>query len=66
LKMKISDEVLARVPRAEVASADLDQGVLLSHLKISFANGVIWHFDVPKQGKKTAQEVVRALGGTIS
>jgi hypothetical protein len=66
LKMKISDEVLARVPRAEVASVELDQGVLLSHLKIAFTNGVIWQFDVPKQGKKTAQGVVRALGGTIS
>jgi hypothetical protein len=65
LKMKISDQVLARAPRAEVASAELDKGVLLSHLKIAFTNGVSWEFDVPKQGKKTAQEVVRALGGAI-
>ena len=65
-KMKISDEVLARAPRTEVASAELDQGMLLSHLKIAFTNGVTWQFDVPKQGKKTAQGVVRALGGTIT
>jgi len=65
MKMKISDQVLARAPRTEVASVELDKGVLLSHLKIVFANGVSWEFDVPKQGKKTAEEVVRALGGTI-
>jgi hypothetical protein len=65
-KMKISDEALARVPRSEVASVELDQGVLLSHLKIEFTNGVVWQFDVPKQAKKTAQGVTRALGGTLS
>ena len=65
IKMKISDEVLARAPRTEVASAELDKGVMLSHLKIAFTNGVAWEFDVPKQSKKTAQEVVQALGGTI-
>jgi len=65
-KMKISDEVLARVPRSEVASVELDQGVLLSHLKIELTNGVGWQFDVPKQAKKTAQGVTRALGGTLS
>jgi hypothetical protein len=65
LKMKIGDEVLARSPRAEIASAELDRGALLSHLKIVFANGVTWEFDIPKKDKKAAQEVVRALGGTI-
>lgn len=66
LKMKVGDEVLARAPRGEIAAAELDQGRLLSHLKITFTNGAIWQFDVPKQGKKTAQGVVRALGGTLT
>jgi hypothetical protein len=66
LKMKVTDEVLARAPRADVASVELDQGTLLSHLKIEFANGVVWQFDVPKQAKKTAQGVTRALGGTLT
>jgi hypothetical protein len=30
--MKISDEVLARVPRSDIASVELDEGKLLSHL----------------------------------
>jgi hypothetical protein len=64
-KMKISDEVLASVPRTEVDSIDLDQGTLLSHLKIVFTNGVVWHFDIPKQAKKSAQAFTRALGGSL-
>jgi len=65
-KMKIGDEVLARVPRSEIASTDLDEGRMLSHLKIEFSDGVAWEFDIPKQAKKSTQELVRALGGTFS
>ena len=53
-----------RVPRGEIASTDLDEGKLLSHLKIEFSNGVAWEFDIPKQAKKSTQGLVRALGGT--
>jgi hypothetical protein len=61
-KMKISNEVLARVSRAEVRSATLDEGKLLSHLTIAFTNGAVWRFDIPRQGKQAAKSVVRALG----
>jgi hypothetical protein len=64
-KMKVSDEVLARAPRSEVRSIELDQGKLLSHLTIAFDNGVRWQFDIPKAAKKTAQGLVRALGGSL-
>jgi hypothetical protein len=64
-KMKISDEVLARVPREEVSSVELDEGKLLSHLTIAFANGTVWQFDIPAQAKKTAKSLVHALGGAI-
>jgi hypothetical protein len=37
--------------RAEVASADLDEGKLLSHLTIAFTSGSVWQFDIPAQGK---------------
>jgi hypothetical protein len=50
---------------ASQAPAELDKGVMLSHLKIDFTNGVSWEFDGAKKDKKSAQEVVRALGGTI-
>lgn len=61
-KMKITEDVLARVPRSDVASAELDEGKLISHLKIAFSNGAIWQFDIPAQAKKTARSVVSALG----
>jgi len=65
-KMKIGDEVLARVPRGDIASTELDEGRMLSHLKIEFSNGVAWEFDIAKQAKKSTQALVRALGGTFS
>jgi hypothetical protein len=64
-KMKVTDEVLASAPRTDVASAELEQGKLLSHLRIEFTNGVTWEFDIPKMAKKTAQELVTELGGEL-
>jgi hypothetical protein len=64
-KMKVGDEVLARAPRTEITSVELDEG-WLSHLKIGFTNGVTWEFDIPKGGKKNGQSLVRALGGTFT
>jgi hypothetical protein len=65
-KMKVTDEALARVPRSEIATSELDQGKLLSHLTITFTNGTVWEFDVPKAAKKTAQGLVTALGGELT
>lgn len=66
LKMKVTDEVLARAPRSEITSSELDQGMMLSKLKIAFANGVLWEFDIPKAAKKSAQGLVTALGGQLT
>ena len=65
-KMKLTDEVLARVPRSDIASCELAQGALLSKLKIVFADGATWEFDIPKQAKKTAQGFVTELGGELT
>jgi hypothetical protein len=65
LKMKPTEEVLARFPRAEVASAELDKGALKSSLKIAFASGGEWEFEIPKANRKTAEQVVEALGGRV-
>jgi hypothetical protein len=62
-KMTPTDEALARAPRSDLASVEWDEGRLISHLKLSFAGGESWEFDVPKADKKTAQAVVAALGG---
>jgi hypothetical protein len=61
LKMSPTDIALARAPRSELVSAELDEGKLLSHLVIRLADGKRWEFDVPKANKKTAKEVVATL-----
>jgi hypothetical protein len=63
-KPKITDETLARVPRAQISSVDLDKGALKSNLKVSFSDGNTWEFEIPKAYNKTAKQVVEALGGS--
>lgn len=65
LKMKVTDQALARAPRSEVATAELDGGLLLSKLRIEFKDGTMWEFDVPKAGKKKAAAFVEAIGGRV-
>jgi len=60
-KMTPTEEVLARAPRSELASVDFDEGRMVSHLTLQFANGRQWNFDVPRTDKKTAKAVVAAL-----
>jgi hypothetical protein len=64
LKMKVTDQALARVPREELQGVELKEGRLLSHLRMQFSNGTVWEFDVPKAGKKNAKELVAVLGGS--
>jgi hypothetical protein len=65
LKMKVTEEVLARVSRAELETVELKDGKLISHMRLQFATGAVWEFDVPKIGKKSAKELVFALGGSV-
>jgi hypothetical protein len=61
MRMAPTDVVLARAPRSELASAELEEGRMLSHLRLHFADGRLWQFDIPKSDKKTARAVVAAL-----
>jgi hypothetical protein len=56
------DEVIARVPRSDVASAELGSG-MVTPLTIKFGDGDRWQLEVPPPNKKHAQDVVHALGG---
>jgi hypothetical protein len=56
------DEVIVRIPRSDVASAELGRGIA-SSLTITFGNGDSWQLEVPRPSKKHAQAVVHALGG---
>jgi hypothetical protein len=63
-KPKITSEALARVPRAQISSVDLDKGALKSNLKVAFSDGNTWEFEIPKAYNKTAKQVVEALGAS--
>jgi hypothetical protein len=61
LRMKVTDEVLARAPRSAITSVVLEKGRLLSHLRIGFAGDVLWEFDIPKQASRSAERLTAAL-----
>jgi hypothetical protein len=63
VRPKVGDDVVGRRARAEVVSAELDGGALKAALRIGFANGEGWEFEVPKIHRKTAERVVLALTG---
>lgn len=64
-KPKVGSEVIARAERENVTAAELDGGVLKAAMRFSFTDGGTWEFEVPKIYRKTAEQVVRALGGTV-
>ena len=66
MKPKVTSEALTRRPRGEISSVDLDKGALKSNLKLAFANGDRWEFEIPKAFNKGAKSVVQALGGNVS
>ncbi|MGD1052154.1 MAG: hypothetical protein ABR947_13885 [Solirubrobacteraceae bacterium] len=65
-RMTPTDVALATAPRSELASAELEEGRMVSHLRLRFADGRLWEFDVPKSDKTTAREVVAVLAGSAS
>ena len=65
IKMKLTDQVLARRARADVSAIELKRGALLFGLTIQFSDGGVWTFDVPKANQKAAVHFVEQLGGVI-
>ena len=59
-------DALVRVPRSEVESVSLEQGKLLSQLKLSFINGVTWEFEIPRAHRNGAKQLVTTLGGSVT
>jgi hypothetical protein len=62
-KMKLTDELLARRSRSEIVSSELKGGMMVATLSINFTDGDVWSFDVPRARKKSAKQVLQALGG---
>ena len=58
------DEVVVRLSRSDVRSAELGKGTSTAPLTITFANGDTWQLEVPGPSKKHARAVVDALEGS--
>lgn len=65
LKPKVTDEVLAQVPRSDIASSSFTKGKLVSVFELGFADGSRWEFDVARQHRKDAEQVAQTLGSSI-
>jgi hypothetical protein len=65
IKMKLTDQVLARRSRSEISAIEIKRGALLSNLMIQFHDGASWSFDVPKANQKSAVQFVEQLGGVV-
>jgi hypothetical protein len=63
LKVRLG-EVLARVPRGEIAAADFESSAMYaSGVTITFASGDQWLLEAPRPTRKAAQELVQLLNG---
>lgn len=56
------EEVMARVPRSDVASAEVSGGMLRCDATIKFTDGGSWELEVSRLIRRQAEQVVRALG----
>lgn len=59
-------DALVRVPRSDVQSVELDKGKVLSRLTLTFADGLVWEFEIPRANRKGAEEFTAALGGNVA
>jgi hypothetical protein len=57
-------EVISRVPRSRLQTAELSPGYA-ALLTIAFADGGTWRLEVPPPSKNPARAVVHALGGRV-
>jgi hypothetical protein len=62
-KLKMTDDVVARVPRSDVASIDLGTRTIASALTITFGNGDQWELEVARATRGAAERLVAELDG---
>jgi hypothetical protein len=60
-KPKVGDQVVGRARRSDIQNVEFDKGTLKGALKIHFADGGWWEFEIPKIYRKTTEGVVKAL-----
>jgi hypothetical protein len=61
--LKLTDDVIASVPRSAVASAELGEGKLSSPFTITFSDGGKWELEVARARRRGAERLIAELGG---
>ena len=61
--LKMTNDVVARVPRRDVVSVDLGQGKIASPLTITFGSGSQWELEVARASRGAAARVAAELRG---
>jgi hypothetical protein len=56
--LKMTDDVIAKVPRSEVASVELGEGKITSPLRITFDSGGQWDLEVARAHRKAAERLI--------
>jgi hypothetical protein len=59
-------DALVRVSRDDLQSVELDRGKVLSRLKLTFTDGPVWEFEIPRATRKGAEKFTHALGGQVT
>jgi hypothetical protein len=59
-------DALVRVPRGDLQSLELHRGKVISQLKLTFADGLVWEFEIPRAIRKSAEVFTHALAGQVT
>jgi len=62
MKLKMTDEVVAKVPRSDVTSIEAGEGKIAAPLTITFSDGGQWDLEVARAHRSAAEQVVAELG----
>lgn len=61
VKLKMTDEVVAKVPRSDVTSIEAGEGKIAAPLTITFSDGGQWDLEVARAHRSAAEQVVAEL-----
>jgi hypothetical protein len=59
-------DALVRVARDDLQAVELQRGKVISRLKLTFADGPVWEFEIPRAIRKSAEAFTSALGGQVT
>lgn len=58
----VATGVLARIPRSEVAGAEVPKSISMNRMTVAFTDGSLWNFEVTKPNAGKAREIAGQLG----